>query len=119
MTAHQSPSCVMRAMVEMFDTGDVEGVASIVSSEYVDHQGIGTGDIIGVEGFCQVVRIARGGLVSLDVVIEDLIAGDDRVAARLLWQGTRTNGEQEQRETIDIVRVADVLAIEHWGCRLA
>jgi len=106
-------------MVQMFDAGDVEGAASIVSSEYVDHQGIGTGDLIGVEGFRQVVRVARSGVVSLDVVTEDLIADDDRVAARLWWQGTRANGEQEDRETIDIVRVADGLAIEHWGSRLA
>ena len=98
----------MRAMVKMFDADDVEAAASIVLSEYVDHQGVATGDIIGVECFREVVRIPRSSFVSSDVVIEDLIADDDRVAARLLWQGQRANGEQEARETIDIVRVASV-----------
>jgi predicted ester cyclase len=96
----------MRSMVEMFNTGDVAAAASVVSLDYVDHQGLGTGEIVGVEGFCHVVRVARSAFISLDVVIRDLIAEDDRAAARLSWLGTRATGEQVRRETIEIVRVA-------------
>jgi predicted ester cyclase len=114
-----SAGVVMRSMVEMFDTGNVGPAASVVSPDYVDHQGLGTSEIVGVEGFCRVVSVARNAFISLDVVIDDLIVEDDRAAARLVWRGTSASGEQVPRETIDIVKVAAGLAIEHWGSRLA
>jgi predicted ester cyclase len=118
MTATHSAKFVMRAMVEMFDTGDDGRAEAIVSAHYVDHQGLGTGEILGVDGFRHVVRVARSGYTELDVVIEDLIADGDRVVARLTWRGTRPDGELVHRETIDIVRVESGLAIEHWGSRI-
>ena len=58
--------------------------------------------------------------MSLDVVIEDLIVEDEIATARLVWSGTRATGERiSPRRTIEIVRVAGGLAIEHWGGRLA
>jgi predicted ester cyclase len=119
MREPRSASVVLRSMVEMFDTGDVGAAASVVSTDYVDHQGLGAGEIIGVQGFCHVVSVARGAFASLDVAVEDLIAADDRAAARLSWCGTPTTGEQVRRETIEIVRVAGGLAREHWGTRIA
>ena len=56
MSTTESPSVVLRSMVEMFDTGDVTAAASVVSPDYVDHQGLGAGEIYGVDGFCRVVR---------------------------------------------------------------
>ena len=59
MSETESARAVMRSMVAMFDTGDVGAAASIVSPDYVDHQGLGTGEIVGVDGFCRVVSVAR------------------------------------------------------------
>jgi hypothetical protein len=39
----------------------------------------------------------------------------DKVVARIEWRGTRSTGEIERRETIDIVRVVNGRAAEHWG----
>ena len=78
---------VLGAMVEMFATGDVSAVASVVSPDYVDHQGLGGVEIVGSEGFCRVVRTARSDYVSLAVVVEDLIVEGDRAAARCSWHG--------------------------------
>lgn len=106
---------IMQAMVEMFATGDLAALTSTVAPNYLDHQGLGGQVIHGVEGFAQVVHVARLGYVSLEVSIEDLIAEGNRAVARIRWQGTRTTGEQVDRETIDIIRVADGRATEHWG----
>jgi len=49
--------------------------------------------------------------------VEDLIEAGDRVAVRLRWLGTQPSGQVDERQTIDIVRVASGRAVEHWGGR--
>lgn len=100
----------------MFSTADLSGVDSIIAVGYIDHQGLEGIEIRGPEGFSRVVRAARSALPDLQVDIEDLIAEGDRVVARLRWRGTQSTGERIERETIDIVRVANGQAVEHWGC---
>jgi predicted SnoaL-like aldol condensation-catalyzing enzyme len=54
---------------------------------------------------------------TLDVTIEDLIAAEDRAKVRLRWRGTRTSGDDVERETLEIIRIQDGTAVEHWGGR--
>ncbi len=123
-TTDRSPSEVIERMVEMFATGDLSSVVAVVDPDYLDHQRAGSGDPTGgdrpggdgPERFGAVVASARSGYDSLDVTVEDLIETDDRVAVRLRWRGTGPTGTDE-RETIDIVRVRDGRAVEHWGGR--
>ncbi|MCA1707057.1 MAG: ester cyclase, partial [Actinobacteria bacterium] len=79
--------------------------------------GLGGEPIRGAVGFAVVVAAARDGHQSLTVTIEDLITYHDRAAARLRWLGVRTSGEPVERETLEIVRIEDGRAIEHWGGR--
>lgn len=102
----------------MFAAGDLSGVHAVIAAGYVDHQGLPGIEIRGQEGFCRVVRAARSGFADLRVEIEDLVAEGDRVVARLRWRGTQSNGDKMDRETIDIVRVVNGQAVEHWGMRL-
>ena len=113
----QGPAAVMRAMVSIFASGDLSKVEAVVHTDYVDHQGLGAGPIRGPDGFATVVRAARSNYEVLDVVLQDLIEGHDRSAARLRWRGIRLSGESVERESIDIVRVEDGRAVEHWGGR--
>ena len=106
---------VLKAMVARFNTGDEAEVEAIVHPDYVDHQGLGDGPVTGTAGFTTVVTVARSGFYALEVVVEDLIEQADRAAARLRWHGTPKLGKPFQRETIEIIRVQDGLAIEHWG----
>lgn len=106
----------MRAMVAAFDSGEVGAADGVVHDDYLDHQGLPDDrPIRGVSGFVHVVEVARSGYVDLSVEIVDLIEGDDRAAARLAWSGTRKTGEATRRETIEIVRVREDKAVEHWG----
>jgi len=52
-------------------------------------------------------------IFDLQVQIRDLIAEEDRVAARLHWHGMEAD-----RETIEIVRCRDGRAVEHWGAAI-
>ncbi|HEX7133003.1 MAG TPA: ester cyclase [Iamia sp.] len=110
-----TPGDVMRAMVAAFATGVV---ADVVHPDYLDHQGLdGERPLRGPEGFARVVEVARRAYAELDVTIVDLVEGPDRAAARIAWRGVRATGEITERETIDIVRVEDGRAVEHWGGR--
>jgi predicted ester cyclase len=79
---------VMLKMVEAFGTGDFARVDQFVSPDYVDHQGLGEGEVLGASGFANVVQVARRAVSGLEVRIEDVITEDDRAAARINWQGS-------------------------------
>lgn len=104
-------------MVAMFSTGDVGGVGAVVHSAYVDHQGLGLGPMYGPSGFTTVVAAARSEYETLDVTVEDRVEQGDRAAVRLRWRGTRQSGESVDRETLELLRLREGLAIEHWGGR--
>jgi hypothetical protein len=106
---------VMRAMVAMFLSGDPSGAAEVVAADYLDHQGLGAGPLTGVEGFAQVVRTNHAAYEHQEILIEDLFGVVDRAVARIRWRGRRHNGDAFDRETIDIVRVLEGRAVEHWG----
>src|SRR5206468_3466956 len=91
--AKQSAGDVLRAMVEMFDTGNTAGLDDVVDPQYLDHQGLGGTPIFGADGFARVVDAARAGYEQLEVRIADLIEDADRAAARVTWHGLRTSGE--------------------------
>jgi predicted SnoaL-like aldol condensation-catalyzing enzyme len=107
---------VMRKMVEMFATGDLATLDSVVSTEYIDHQGIDGVEIHGREGFADLVSAVHAPHgTPLTVTIEELIGEGDKAAARLRWHHTGEDGAVVERETIDIIRAKDGLAVEHWG----
>jgi hypothetical protein len=106
---------VLREMVEMFASGDASDATAIVAVDYLDHQGLEGEPVRGVDGFALVVRTNRAGYEHQEVSIEDLFGTGDRAVARIRWRGRRLDGVDVDRETIDIVRVADGHAVEHWG----
>lgn len=110
-----SAADALRAMVEMFNSGDVSAVECVVSDSYLDHQGLGNGPLRGVSGFVDVVEASRSGFESRDVVILDIFGTYSRAVARIRWTGRRHDGEEVERETIDIVRTDRGMAVEHWG----
>ena len=48
---------------------------------------------------------------------EDIFGTTDRAVARIRWQGRRPDGDHVDRQTIDIIRVENGRAVEHWGAR--
>ena len=106
---------VLLRMLEMFATGEVEAAPETVADDYRDHEPGPAYVAIGVEGFRERVRSVRGDYVVLDVWPEGLVAERDQVTAQLHWQGVLPSGETVDRITIDVVRVSDGLAVEHWA----
>jgi predicted SnoaL-like aldol condensation-catalyzing enzyme len=75
--------------------------------------GFASGDLSRVHD----VSVARSGFSELTTSVLDTVAEGDKVVARIEWRGIRTSGETERRETIDILRVVNGKAVEHWGAR--
>jgi predicted SnoaL-like aldol condensation-catalyzing enzyme len=111
---------VMRKMVEMFATGDLATLDVVVSTDYIDHQGIDGSEIHGREGFGDLVSAVHAPHgTALRVTVEELIGEGDRAAARLRWYHTGEDGRVVERETIDIIRTTKGLAVEHWGAEVS
>ena len=117
---------LFRRMVEVFNTGELSDLSSLVSPAYVDHQGIGGLEVVGPDGFAGVVALARQAHPGLRVVIEDLSAAGETVRAQLAWfEPEPTPGaisgtvQLPHRRTLEVVRFADGVAAEHWGERLS
>lgn len=108
---------VLRAMVGMLASGDPSDAEAVVARDYLDHQGLGAGPMHGVDGFTHVVQMNHNAYEHQNVSIEDLFGVDDRAVARIRWRGRRVTGESVDRETIDIIRIAQGRAVEHWGAR--
>ena len=105
---------VLRALVEMFATGDASDVEAIVSADYFDHQDGGRGP----DRFRALVHRVRDSGEAVAVRAEDLIGEGDTAAARLLWTHANRDGSIVERETIDMIRCEDGQAVEHWGAEL-
>jgi predicted SnoaL-like aldol condensation-catalyzing enzyme len=108
-----TPVAVLRAMVAMFASGDPSPAAEYVRPDYIDHEGT----IRGIDGFAGVVRAYAAGYEpgTMVVTIDDVFGADDRATARIRWRGRRPDGSEVDRQTIDVVRVLDGRAAEHWG----
>jgi predicted ester cyclase len=105
-----------RKIVEIFDTGAFDLIPSLIDPEYVDHQGLGEKEIRGPDGFREVVEAARR-YEGLHVTVEDLVADEERAAARLRWHEVSQAGVVT-RETLDMLRFANGRLVEHWGSQL-
>lgn len=108
---------VLTAMVAVFDSGDPTH-ADRVAADYRDHQGLGQGPMRGVDGFAQVVTTNYAGYERQEVTTEDIFGTGDRAVARIRWQGRRPDGDYVDRQTIDIIRIENGRAVEHWGARV-
>jgi predicted SnoaL-like aldol condensation-catalyzing enzyme len=117
MAADTPATTALRRMIAAFNTGDISVIDEFVADAYIDHQGLRGVEIRGLDGFSRVVAAARSGYESVRVVVEDLFGEGDRAVARLRWLGERPDGSLVERETIEVVRVADGKAVEHWGAR--
>lgn len=114
---------IMRRMVQAFNDGDISTLDSLVSDDYIDHQGIGGSKMYGPEGVAEVVRIARAARPRLRVDIRHLIANGDTVEAELFWYEigeVRDSGSGDiyEKRTMEVVRCENGRAVEHWGERI-
>ena len=113
----------MRQFYDYVNAGDVEGFASLISDDMVEHEET-PGFPPTKEGVKQFFMAFRAAFPDLRMDAEDVIASGDRAAARIRVTGTHqgefmgipATGKAIDVQAVDIVRFNDEgLGAEHWG----
>lgn len=112
-----------RTLVDTFttaiNTGQLELLRSCIADDYIQHNPRVAPGLAGVQ---QSLARWRAAVDGLRVVIEDVVAGQDRVVARMTVSGRQVDellgvpatGRTFSIEVIDIWRVEDGKFAEHW-----
>jgi steroid delta-isomerase-like uncharacterized protein len=88
ISAKKDNKAIMRQFWSVWEQGNIDLLDDLLAPEYVNHT-LATPDLpSGPEGVKEVVRMFRSGVLDLRVLIEDMIAEDDRVATRYALEGT-------------------------------
>jgi predicted ester cyclase len=120
-TLAENKALVRRVFEGALLQGKLEIVYEVFSAGFVDHS---TPDQpAGPSGVRAYFEGIRHGFPDVRVVIDDIIAEDDRVVVRTSWRGTHLGdyegmaltGKVAIRTMIQIFRIADGLIVEEWN----
>ncbi len=119
----RADSVVSRIYEEVFNTGKLGQIDTLIAAEYIDHNPIGPGGKSGIEGFKQTVKALRFAFPDLRFTVEEMIVDGDKVVTRTTMQGTHKNSFMQVDPTdkqvtvtgFDIYRIADGTVAERWG----
>ena len=121
-TPEENKAACKRFYSEAVNQGDFELFDELVSEDFVEHEvfpGLGT-DRDSVREFFKMMRTA---FPDLKFDVEFMLAEGDRVAAYLTMSGTHkgefmgmpATGKRFEVACVDIIRMKDGKAVEHWG----
>ena len=113
---------IVRHYQEIYNSNDVDRLTEAVSEDLLTPN-IMPGIPQGLEGAKAAHRIMLTGFPDYRTTIEDLVAEEDKVAARIQMAGTHTGefmgipatGRRVSFTGIYIVRIANMKIVEHWG----
>jgi steroid delta-isomerase-like uncharacterized protein len=108
---------------EVMNKGNMAVVDELLAEDFVEHEEMPPGLPAGREGCKAFFTMYRKAFPDTKVTIDDLIAEGDKVVARMTWHGTNkgefmgtpATGKTVDYSCIDIVRIVDGKAVEHWG----
>lgn len=120
--SRQALTLLNRRFAEIFESGDVDALDELVAPDFVEHTPA-PGQGPGLQGLKDWLREFRTAFSEARYVIEDEIVEGDRMAVRTTISGRHTGeylGVPATNKSfsvpgIDIVRVRDGRAAEHWG----
>jgi len=115
-------AATMRKAYDLLNEGDIDGFGDLLADDFVEHEPIEFPPT--KEGVKQFFNHLRSAFPDLSMALEDVIAADDKVVARVRCTGTNTGefmgmpatGKSVDVQGIDIIRFSDEgIAAEHWG----
>jgi steroid delta-isomerase-like uncharacterized protein len=122
MSIAANKTVVRRLLEEIWNRGDFSHADELLADDIVNHSAI-SGVPPGREGVRQLVTLLRTAVPDLQLVIEDLIADEDRVVVRVTARGTHqgavggtpATGRHMTWTGIHIYRLAGGTVVERWG----
>jgi predicted ester cyclase len=111
VTREESRGVVRRLYDGVITTGRPQDV-DVVAAGYIQNSGW-TPD--GRDAFASAIEVSRGAMPDGLAVQTHIVAENDRLASRSVWDGTiAANGRAADFTTLDFFRVEDGLVAEHW-----
>jgi steroid delta-isomerase-like uncharacterized protein len=113
---------LLRRFIELWSTGNVALADEFVRADLSDHALL-PGLPSGLAGFKLMVRSFRAAFPDLRVTIDDLMAQDDKAAARMTFRGTQRgefqdippSGKSITMGAIGMLRFKDGKVMEQWA----
>jgi predicted ester cyclase len=113
-----------RAVLDVFESGDLERIRDLVTDDFVDH-GAPPGLVPpGPDGYIAVLRFLVD-VLQIRYEVHDVVADSDRVAIRATAHGVHTSGhlgvpptgKPYAMPTMHLYRAEGDRLAEHWGVR--
>ena len=120
--SRQEFSRLNKQWVEILETGDVDRIDEVIARDFVDHNP-SPGTTPDRQGVIDWIRETHTAFSNVRVRTDDEIVDGDKIVVRAHVTGTHTGpfqgvpatNKSVDVETIDILRVKDGKAVEHWG----
>ena len=124
-TLEYNKALIRRWFEEVWNKGRADAVAEMMAEDCVNH-GLSEDSaepLVGASGFLPFHTQFREAFPHIEVVVEDVIAEDDRVAARCSVRGRhegdslgfKATGKTTDFDGIVIARVLDGMFVESWN----
>ena len=122
MSAEDNKALVRRFVDEVQSGGNTDLIDEICSAEFVNHSA-SPGLPADREGIKILTTMFKGAFPDSYFTVEDMIAEGDKVVTRKTFHGTHEgefmgippSGRTVTVSLIDVVRISDGLAVEHWS----
>lgn len=124
MSAEHNKHLVQYTFERLFNQGELALADELVSADFLNHDAPPDAPR-GPSGLRWIVTMLRTAFPDIHYDTLEVIAEDDKVAARTTMQGTHTGpfmsipptGRRFVQEQIHILRFVDGKAVEHWAVR--
>jgi steroid delta-isomerase-like uncharacterized protein len=122
MAAEENKALTRRFYDQIANNGNLDLIDELIAEDFVDHEEF-PGLPANREGLKQFFSMMRNAFDGFRMDVEDVIAEGDKVVARVTMKGTHKGkfmgiagtGKTVKVDTIDIIRIVDGKAVEHWG----
>lgn len=116
MTLEENKAIVRSLFERVVNLQDFELAKRTIAPEYLDRSARPGSVATGPESLRDFVARQRAAYPDAHVTVEDLMAEDDRVAARIAMKGTRArDGARHIFRGTVWWRVVDGMVVERWG----
>lgn len=118
----QAAKTIMMNNVEIYNTGNMNLVETVISPQYVGHYSSMPEPVIGRQGFIDWVQRNRAGYSDFSVVINEMVAENNMIAIQ--WTVTGTNdgmildreptGKPVRIKGLTLARIEEGKIVEEW-----
>ncbi|ASS54132.1 ester cyclase [Rhizobium leguminosarum] len=113
----------MRRFVEFINTASEQLAAELIAPEAIFHVPGRQEPLRGPDGYLEIIGMMRGGFPDIQWTLEEIIAEDDKIAARFTMRGTHhgpflgvePTGKSITVQAVNFYRLADGKFVEERG----